>query len=678
MSLRYFLGVAKMSIYCAPIMREYRFFWVVIVFIFAGCNYTIQIRDGDTAWQQMQYAHAIGLYQKEMKKAKSRVAQGRIALKIADCYTRQNMPEQALPYYQQAWNNQAGISALRGKAATLKMLERYEEAIEIYRQLGEEIGSRYEFRKDIQSCSLAMKWMADNTSPHYQIEVTPFSSRYSDYAAYPFSDQGILFVSDKPTPGNKVLYQWTGRPYSSIYFHPSEGKQPSQIVNAALSQMNGPFNDGPFQTDRWGHLYFTRCGDDAGQRDQFCRIYHSIKEDNTFKEAEVLPFCNGDFNYGHPTFTADGQMMIFTSNDPGGYGGYDLYIALRTQNGWADPALLPATINTAGDEMFPWMDGDTLYFASDGHPGMGGLDIFKTWRTNMSSWSIPENMLPPINSGADDFAFLWDNPTSSTDLRKGFFSSSRPGGAGLDDIYRIAEIIPPPPDTIQETITEFTYSLDIYVLTKILQDANDPNSPVLGRKLLKGATIRQSSPVSAVYTSQEDEPLQMAIQPDQRYEFEVSAPGFLTTRAFFDATGITPDLRYAHQSFELEILLNQIFIEQEIILENIYYDFDKWDIRPDAMPALLRLATLLTDNPDIQIELASHTDCRGTTTYNQDLSQKRAESAVQFLINQGVQPSRLRARGYGKSKPAIDCPCSRCTESDHQTNRRTTFRILED
>jgi peptidoglycan-associated lipoprotein len=648
----------------------------LLLLFLQACAYQVKVRDGDTALDRYQFAHAITFYQKDMKKARTRVEQGRIALKIATAYDRMNEPAKALPYYQQAWSGQAGIQALQGKARSLKKLERYEEAIEAYTQLGEEIGSAYEYRREIQSCRLAMQWADAGESASYAIEGAEFNSRYADYAPFPIGPDKVFFTSDRPTPQHQEIYQWTGKPFADIFLNTSE---PS-LYARALDVINTPAHEGTLimSPDRQ-EFYFTRCGDPGARDDQYCRIYVSRILDNAWTDPEPLAFCTGNFNYGHPALSADGNMLYYAADDPLGVGGYDLYMVLRTREGWTEPLMLPPTINTEGNEMFPWLDGDTLYFSSNHHPGMGGLDIFKSWRMGARAWAVPENLRPPINSGSDDFAFVWSpyEVEPATGLRSGYFSSTRPGGLGSDDIYHVREVMPPPPPAEEDTMMVYRFELHLYTLRRIYQNPVDPNSPILGRALLAGAQVRIQDGLDTLLRSNDQGPLVVEIIPGQNYMIQAAAEGYLSNSLNFKAEDIIRDPRQPIQVFERELVLEKRFDDVEIILENIYYDFDKWDIRSDAEPALNRLASLLRDNPDITIELASHTDCRGSAAYNQELSQKRAQSAVDYLIGQGIRPDRLRARGYGESRPAVDCICSRCTEEEHQKNRRTTFRILE-
>jgi outer membrane protein OmpA-like peptidoglycan-associated protein len=312
---------------------------------------------------------------------------------------------------------------------------------------------------------------------------------------------------------------------------------------------------------------------------------------------------------------------------------------------------------------------------------MGGLDVFKTYRLNNGSWAPVHNLLPPINSGSDDFGYIVDYQAPKGDdvLQVGYFTSTRDQGIGNDDIYRFEKVVPPPapPVEIPEEIV-YKMFLDGYVLEKIYEEPNNPNSRVLGRKPLEGSkvVIRFGQQKKEV-TVGEDGLFSLELDENTDYDFLGSKEDYLNNRTRFSTKGIGKDPSNPIMRYEVELVLDKIFLDREITLENIYYDFDEWFIRDDAKPTLNELAENLKLNPGIRIQLSSHTDCRGNNRYNEQLSQKRAQSAVDYLISKGIDPVRLEAVGYGENQLAIDCVCARCTEDEHQANRRTTFKILD-
>ena len=440
-----------------------------------------------------------------------------------------------------------------------------------------------------------------------------------------------------------------------------------------------PTNEGTATFNKTNtELYFTRCYGDK-KEDNFCKIMSSRLDGTNWSSPLALPFQQNGVNYGHPALSADGSTLYFSSNSKDGWGGYDLWSSEKNRDEkWSEPKLLPRTVNTIGNEKFPWLDGDTLYFASDYHPGMGGLDIFKTYKSSGGAWLPVQNLKPPLNSGSDDFAYIIDYQAKRAQdvLQVGYFSSNRPDGTGNDDIYRFERRIPPPEPV--KPVAEYKLKLEGYVLEKIYAEADNPDTKVLGRKPLNGATVEVKFGKEVKnFTVAEDGFFSMDLAENTDYQFIATKNGYLTGEIFFSTKGIGKDPSNPVQTFEIEVVLDKIFLNKEIVLEDIYYDFDKWDIRPDAQPTLNALARNLELNPKIRIQLSSHTDCRGNDAYNAELSQRRAQSAVDYLVSRGISVERLSAKGYGESFPKANCACQRCTEEEHQLNRRTSFTVLE-
>ena len=360
---------------------------------------------------------------------------------------------------------------------------------------------------------------------------------------------------------------------------------------------------------------------------------------------------------------------------------YDIYVSSLIDDIWQQPQSLGSRINSQQREGFPFLHHDTLYFSST-YGGMGGLDIFRSYLLPNGQWSSRENLLAPINSGADDFGFVVDKYALATDsvTQFGYFSSNRLGGKGQDDLYGY-EKRRYFPEKEPEPEEEFAYEieLDLRVFQKKYEDEEDPNSKVLMRVPLAEADIRITEdglPFEQT-ASNKYGILSIELNPDKTYDFFVSHDGFFNNQLAFSTKGLPIDSTKRVQKFEEKILLDKIFLDKEIVLENIYYDLDESFIRSDAEPTLNELASLLAFNPQVNIQLSSHTDCRASDAYNDKLSQDRAQAAVDYLIKKGIEKERLVAKGYGKTRLAIECICEECTEEQHQANRRTTFKVVE-
>ncbi|OAV45538.1 OmpA family protein [Lewinella sp. 4G2] len=658
-----------------------RFTWLALFALLSisSCTYTAKVTDGATAVDRKQYDVAIPMLQREFKKAKTRSVKGEVAMNLGTSYRETGNDEEAITWFQKAYDNNAGPDALREKAAALKRLERYEEAIQVYTDLGFEIGSRYEFRKEIQGAELAQKWKDQETEGKerpYTVQAANFNSRGADYAPVYFENQ-LIFSSDRQGGDGAENYKWTGRGFTDIYQTSVTGG----AVTSFSDVINTPDHEGtPSFSADGQQVYFTRCVSPGKREDAFCGIYVSERNGGGWGPATKLPFVKPGVNYLHPAISATGDRLYFSALMEDGWGGYDIYVVNKKVDGtWSDPILMNRAINTQGNEQFPTLDADTLYFASDGLVGMGGLDIYMTHPMANGRYSAPKNLGIPVNSGADDFSYtIVKRMGSGLDEKVlGFFSTARPGGAGADDIYEFARrtLPPPPPDP---TPIVYKNVLDVTVVEKILEDPADPQSRVRGLRPVPNATIVASiGAESRTVTTNEEGQLSLVLVDNQNYQFRAERDGYLAAEGVFSSRNLPKDPDAPEQRYELELEIEKIFLNAEIVLENIYYDFDESFIREDAQPTLNELASLLQRNPNINIELGSHTDCQGPEGYNQRLSQDRAQSAVNYLIERGIDGNRLTARGYGETQPVAECVCQRCTDEENQRNRRTTFRIVE-
>jgi len=654
-------------------------FFLLLIFLISGCSYTIKIKDGNTAFEQKQYDVAIPFLKKEFKQAKRRTEKGKIAYQLAESYSKNNEVENALGWYKTAYNNNYGVEALRSYAEGLKQTEQYTEAIEEFESLGLEIGSPYEVKKDITACKVAMDWKTIE-EPDYKTSSSDFNSNGSEYSPVFYKNQ-LVFTSDRASATGEKKYKWTGRNFMDLFLVNENGN-----AKNFSPKINSEGNEGTitFNAD-FTECYFTRCDGDVNNV-AYCKIFSSKLKGDSWSDPTLLGFQAENVNYMHPALSSDGEQLFFASNHPDGWGGYDLYVSDRTPDDWDIPRLLSRNINTKGDEVFPTFHNDTLYFSSDFHTGMGGLDIFKTYLSN-KKWAPPLNLHPPVNSGFDDFGFAVNQSFEPTKeiLQTGFFSSSRLGGKGADDIYIFEKVVPktpppPPPTEKKDTVIPIVYKmiLEGYVLEKIYQNPSDPNSTIIGRRPLADANVEVIfGGKKEKFTTGSDGLFTLELAEETSYDLFGSKSEYLTKKEFFSTKGIGKDPKNPTQKFEIEIVLDKIFKDREITLENIYYDFDQSFIRDDAKPTLNTLANAMRLNPSITIQLSSHTDCQGNNRYNEELSQKRAQAAVDYLIQNNIDPDRLIAKGYGEISPAINCVCNRCSDGEHQANRRTTFKILQ-
>ncbi|MEL6923644.1 MAG: OmpA family protein [Bacteroidota bacterium] len=653
------------------------------LFLITSCTYVQKIKDGTTAYDRKQFDVAIPMLKEEYKKEKSRIQKGKLAYMLAESYSKKNESDNAIDWYQKAFDNGYGVDALKGYAYSLKKAERYEEAKRAFKELGIEIGSPYEYRREIVACETALQWKEEERQA-YTIELMDFNSKATDFAPTIYKNGQLVISSDRSAALGEDTYNWTGNKFMDLFIvdpEDSSARLFDNVINTAGNEGTATFNQD------YTEMIFTRCYGEEKNADAYCKLMSSSFENNSWTAPVVLGFVEDKVNYTHPSLSPDGGRLYFSSNHPDGWGGYDIYVSERTPEGWDYPQLMGRTINSEGNETFPFIDKDTLYFSSDFHPGMGGLDIFRTYKMDAENWVPIHNLKPPINSGSDDFAYVIDYNAASSDpevLHLGYFSSSRFDGKGKDDIYKYEKrLLPPPPPPPVEDSTEvapivYKMILEGYVLEKIFEDASNPNSKVLGRRPLGGASVQVSfRDTSMRFEVDEDGYFSFELEEDMNYDFFGSKADYLNNNTRFSSKGIGKDPANPVQKFTVELVLDKIFRDREITLENIYYNFEKWDIRDDAKPTLDKLAALLQRNPQVKIQLSSHTDCRGNDGYNQDLSQKRAQSVVDYLISKGIGTERLTPVGYGEERLEVECICTRCSEDQHQANRRTTFKVLE-
>jgi len=626
------------------------------------------IKEADIQYQLFNLVKATDLYEQAYKKKPTLHA----AERLADCYFRQRDFRQAESWYAIAASMPGTKpSNILGYAETLKSNGKYNEAKVQFINYAAKTPDIKEKQKNqwIQSCDSAKKWMETPVAVDIAGDKS-LNSPGSDWGTV-MNGKSIVFTSDRAHSDlsatghrpflkfdgakkpDRTFYGWTGNQYLNLY---------QRVGNDSVSLFPIPsitsYHIGPaiFASEREIYfaatlinkeLNFARNKELKGKlATAHIGIYHS-EMDAQGKWSKPVPFQYNDLNnysVSDPFITADGQSLYFVSDMPGGLGGTDIYLAKKNKNGEWDKPVNLQSVNTEGNERSPmWDMENNFFFSSDGWTGMGGLDIF-TAKAISGEMFTPKNMGYPINTPEDDFAYY---PVSQS---QGYLSSNRSGGAGSDDIYTW---------TMKKTDR-------LWLVGTIFNKRN--RVPIAGGLV----TLSKEGLTPLKVQTDENGAFKFSIDPSSDYLLTGEKTDFRADIAKISTQSISEG------RIEKNLYLEPVELNKEIRIENIYYDFDKSDIRSDAAIELDKLVKVLNDNPTIWIELGSHTDSRGDDRYNQWLSQRRANAAVQYIIEKGISKNRISAKGYGETRLLNRCTNGiKCSAADHQLNRRTEFKIVK-
>ncbi len=582
--------------------------------------------------------------------------------KIAEAYRLSNRLHEAMPYYETAV--EYGIpdtSAVFHYAMSLKQNGEYEKAkekLQTYLEYSQDTVLDYTewAQQELDNLDRLGTILAKDV--YFEIEnKEQLNTEGAEYAPVLFRGN-FYFTSSR---SSEKIYKATGTGFTNIFRAPLEDGRIKIEESQTLGEdfASEIVNEGCIAFSPDGRMMvFARgnSGKRKGTRD--VNLYISRYQRGEWTLPEIMNISDPEAWDSTPAFSRDGKTLYFASNRAGGNGGIDLYSARVDNRGrWSSVRNMGNVINTPGHEMFPYVTDDgKLYFSSDGHPSMGALDIFVA--TRKDGEITIENLGPPVNSTADDFGMYF------TSIKDGYFTSNRTSGKGDDDIYAFVNN-----DPQLKTVN--------YFLAGITVTEMDENNT---EEKLEDVKVSLAYPEGKTINSQNsggDAAFEFAVEGGTNYELVGEKEGYFTTRVPFSTVGRTiPQEELVDMvtdtTFRTKLVLNKIVIDKAIVLENIYYEFDESFITDAAAVELDKLVKILQDNPQISIELSSHTDARGNNAYNQELSQRRAESAVQYLVDSGISPTRITARGYGESQLIIT---NAMTEEQHEINRRTEFKV---
>jgi len=611
----------------------------------SSCSSKYFVKKGDTSYKNLAYANATGYYHRAQTKDTSYA----VISGLANSYRMMNEADLALAYYSKA------VGYPERKPEDLFQLGRlhmqhnqYREAKAYFKEYLDLVGHDIVAEMLLASCKSVNQFMVDTTL--YALEHVKTKGLADAFSQMPYGD-GIVFSASKPEFKGKNQNPWTGNSYLDLYF--TQKDEQGKWISPTLlkGEINGQYHEGPATFSADGKVvYFTRSnyvkrkvGKDEANVNNL-KIFRAELKDNKWENVTPMPFNSDAFSAGHPTLSADGNTLYFVSDMPGGHGGTDIYRVKWNGSNWSQPENLGTGVNTPGNEMFPFINDDgTLYFSSDAHNNLGGLDVFMTTEIN-GQWLKVENLNYPLNSSKDDFAYVLNQ-----DSRTGFVSSNR---TGRDQIY------------------EFRKNDPTFAMSGFVYEKNNKGVIISGARI--EITDKNTGEVMVTYSDSKGA-YQVNLKPQSDYLLKATKE-----MHFADVDSISTIGFKTSQKFEKNFELLAYVIEKPIVLENIYYDLDKWDIRADAAKELDKLVKILRENPEISIELSSHTDSRASDRYNLVLSDKRAKAAVEYIATQGIAMSRMTWKGYGESKLVNHCRNNvECSEEEHQQNRRTEFKVVK-
>ncbi len=603
-------------------------FLCLIALLLAGCGADQAMKKGDKFYAVGEYFDAAVQYRKAYSQTsnKDRKVKGQRAMKMADCYRRIHFTSKAITAYQNAIRYKQDDSLTHFYLGQLQMRNgNYKEAERHFKMAADSLPTDDPHRQlaltGLKSAKEASQWKKDGSA--YTVKRADFfNSRRSEYSPMLAGDDNdqLFFTSTRNQAQGDEYSGITGSKNADIFWAQKDDKGKWGKPQTIDSELNTDFDEGACCFTPDGKtMYLTQCKTDPNYP-RFATIAASNRSDAAWsKPTEVIISKDTLSSFAHPAVSPDGQWLYFVSDMPGGMGGLDIWrCQLLSNNETGVPENLGEPINTAGDEMFPTFrpNGD-LYFSSDGHPGFGGLDIFvaKLPATTESSSVHIEHPGFPLNSQGDDFGMTFEGR-----LNSGYFSSNRGDTRGFDHLYSFYN-----PEIVQ-TVKGWVYEQDGYELpaAQVYMVGND------------GTNIKLSVRGDGSFTQE--------IKPNVDYVLLATCKGFLNHQEQLRVEPVTKSEEYVLQ-FPLAN------ISAPVLIENIFYDFDKATLRPESATALDELVQLLNENPNITIELSAHTDYKGSEAYNEGLSQRRAESVVNYLIEHGIASDRLTPKGYGEGKP---------------------------
>lgn len=600
-------------------MKQFKIFPILLLAVMlVGCG-GAKLSVADEQMARGEYFDASKTYRKvynKLTKREDRPTRGMVAYRMAECYRQLNMNSRASAAYQNAIRYGYPDSTAQLYLAEMLQAEgKYKPAIDAYEAFLVRCPDSKAAKNGIAGCNQALK-MKDNKTRYVVKQAKLFNSRRADFAPMFFdkSHDVIYFTTTNEKVVGEKRSEITGMKKSDIWFSKKNERGEWQKPETVEGELNSELDEGIVSFSPDGTTMYLSKARREPNANTGVEIYTSQRSEASWSAPVKFEITADTLSsYGHPAVSPDGTYLYFTSDMPGGQGGKDLWrINLKERAGSLEN--LGEFINTPGDEVFPYVRTDSvIYFASDGHPGMGGLDLFRAELTPSGGWKV-ENMGVPMNSSSDDFGITFGEGES------GFFSTNRGDGRGYDHIYSFE-------------LPELQIWLSGWVLDKDEEPVPNAVIRIVGND---GSNQKE--------IARNDGSFRFPLERGVSYVMLAGAKGYLNAKQEFTSDTAEEDAEYG-----VDFILASI--TKPVVIDNIFYDFDKSTLRPESKTALDEMAQLLRDNPNVTIEMASHTDRKGSDDYNLDLSHRRAKSVIDYLIEAGISSDRLQYQGYGESRP---------------------------
>lgn len=618
---------------------------IIVLTVLSGCS-SYRMRVANDLYEKNAFVDAIVGYQKVLSKQKNSLAM----IRLADCYRQTNNNREAELWYKKVMNvrQQRPVDKLY-YAQVLMMNGKYAEAktwLEIYSHYTR---NDYRLIKLIQSCDSLPLFYSDTN--RYKIELLKFNQPDFSSFAPSFYRSGIIFSSDRTNnKGKKIRNPWNGKNFTDLYY--SKKTEMGHWLDPELlrGDVNGLYNDGPASFNKEGNTmfltrnnYLTATADLEKNKKNFnvLKVFKSTLVGGEWMIGGELSFCSDDYSVGHAVMSGNSKAIYFSSDMPWGYGGTDLYVVNWVNGRWSNPVNLGVNINSPGNEMFPFIQNDSiLYFSSDGNYGLGGLDIYRSvW--DGSTWSDPKNLGYPVNSSFDDCGFIID----SLD-RLGYFSSNRLGS--VDKIYSVKKGSPA-----------------LIVSGRV---GDKEGKPLPDTRIV----LKEENKIDTIILADGTGRFAIPLKVDKNYWISAVNSDYYTS-----VIKISTFNKSESEAMERNFNLDAVVINQPVIWHDIIFKKKDFELESNSKVALDHLAEMLTNNPAIQIELAVFTDSRGNDGDNMVLTQKRADICYGYLVSKGIHFTRIKAKGFGETRLINNCGNGiLCLDEEHAENNRIEIKVV--